>query len=84
MADVSDLGPEDSPALAPTERQQAADVWLSHKREEVSSRGHGCSRCRKPQGHLGIEALTQTLIGKQICSWNYRATLPLHPEGIKP
>lgn len=84
MADVSDLGPEDSPALAPTERQQAADVWLSHKREEVSSRGHGCSRCRKPQGHLGIEALTQTLISKQICSWNYRATLPLHPEGIKP
>lgn len=41
MADISDLWPEDSPARAPADRQQAVNVWLSHKKEEVGRRGTG-------------------------------------------
>lgn len=42
MANISDLWPGDGPALAPADRQQAADVWLSHRGSREAGEEHGC------------------------------------------
>lgn len=88
MANILDLWPGDSPALAPADRQQAADVWLSHRGSGETEEEHGrehvaAAGAESPKGTWVLSLCHRHRQADRILELQW-AIRPLHPKGLKP